>query len=144
MADMTMSDLAEKMRGIDIAMFATRTEGGRIASRPMSNNGDVEYDGDSWFFTFEESRTVRDIEADPQVELAFSGNKSLLGKPGVYVSVQGDARLIRDKAAFEQHWTKDVERYFEEGVDTPGVVLINVHASRIHYWDGEEDGEIRV
>lgn len=49
MADMTIQYLAKKMKGIDFSMFSTNTDGGLIASRPMSNNGDVEYDGDSWF-----------------------------------------------------------------------------------------------
>jgi general stress protein 26 len=39
---MTLSDLAKWMRDIDFAMLSTRTEGGAIAGRPMSNNGDVE------------------------------------------------------------------------------------------------------
>ncbi|MDB5380458.1 MAG: hypothetical protein JWO26_90, partial [Rhodospirillales bacterium] len=30
------------------------------------------------------------------------------------------------------------------GVDTAGVVMINVRAKRIHYWRGEEEGELSV
>lgn len=54
MTDMTLSDLAKKMAGIDFAMLFTTTENGALAGRPMSNNGDVEYDGDSFYFTFEQ------------------------------------------------------------------------------------------
>ena len=46
MSEMTLSDLSKAMRSIDFAMLSTRTEGGEIAGRPMSNNGDVDYDGD--------------------------------------------------------------------------------------------------
>ena len=144
MGDMTIKELAKRMKDIDFAMLSTRTDGGVIASRPMSNNGEVEYDGDSWFFSYEDTRTVRDIAADPRVELGFAGQKSLLGKPGIFISVQGDAEVIRDKAEFERHWTSDLERWFPEGTDTPGIVLLKVHASRIHYWDGEDEGELRV
>ena len=52
MTQKSLADLATKMRGIDIAMLSTRTAGGEIASRPMSNNGDVDDDGDSYFFTW--------------------------------------------------------------------------------------------
>ena len=56
--------------------------------------------------------------------------------------MEGRAELIRDKAAFAAHWTKDLDRWFEQGVDTPGLVLIEVQATRVHYWDGEDEGEI--
>lgn len=144
MSDWTLSDLSKKMQGIDFAMLNTRAEGGEIAARPMSNNGDVEYEGDSYYFTWEKSRMVDDIKRDPQVGLSFSGSKGLLGKPPIFIGVEGKAELIRDKAEFESHWTKELDRWFEQGIDTPGVVMIKVHASRIHYWDGEDDGEIKV
>ena len=143
-SEMTVSDLAKKMKDIDFALFSTRTDGGLIASRPMSNNGDVEYDGDSWFFTYDQTRLVRDLAQDAHAQLGFTGDKSLLGKPGIFVSVQGDAELIREKAQFEAHWTSELERWFPDGIDTPGIVLIKVHATRINYWDGEEQGEVRV
>jgi general stress protein 26 len=141
---MTLSDLADKMREIDFAMLSTRAEGGQIAARPMSNNGDVDYDGDSFFFTFEQSHTVQDIQRDPQVGLSFTGAKGLLGQPPIFISIEGEAELIRDKAAFEAHWTKDLDYWFKDGIDTPGVVLIKVHASRLHYWNGQDDGEISM
>jgi general stress protein 26 len=132
------------MREIDFAMLSTRAEGGQIAARPMSNNGDVDYDGDSFFFTFEQSHTVQDIQRDPQVGLSFTGAKGLLGQPPIFISIEGKAELIRDKAAFEAHWTKDLDYWFKDGIDTPGVVLIKVHAGRLHYWDGQDDGEIKI
>ena len=144
MSDWTFSDITEKVRDIDFAMLLTRTESGEIAGRPMSNNRDVEYDGDSFFFTWEQARSVADIERDPKVALSYSGSKGLLGQPPVFIAIQGAAELIRDKAEFEAHWTKGLERWFEDGIDTPGLVLIKVHANRIHYWDGENEGEVVV
>ena len=144
MTEMTLADLSKKMADIDFAMLSTRAENGAIAARPMSNNGDVEYDGDSWFFTYEEAHTVADIQRDAKVGLSFQGAKSLLGKPPLFIAVEGTAELIRDKAAFAEHWTKDLDYWFEQGIDTPNIVLIKVHASRIHYWNGKDEGEIRV
>ena len=141
MADKTLHDLSKAMRDLDFCMLTTGS--GRLTSRPMSNNGDVEYDGDSWFYAYEDSAKIRDIEQDPVVGLTFTEGKSLLGKPGLFVAIEGRAELIRDKAQFEAHWTKSLELWFSQGTDTPGMILIKVHAERIRYWNGEEQGELR-
>jgi general stress protein 26 len=142
--EMTLQDLAKKIGDIDFTMLSTRAAGGEIAARPMSNNGDVEYDGDSWFFTSEEAEMVSEIEREPQIGLSLQGKSGLLGKPPIFISIEATAELIRDKAAFQQHWTSSLDRWFPQGPDTPGIVLIKAHAKRIKYWDGEEQGEVRV
>jgi general stress protein 26 len=144
MSEITLAELAAKMRDIDIAILSTHTDGGEIAGRPMSNNRDVEYNGDSFYFTFDSSRMVADIGRNPKVSLSFQGNKGLLGSPPFMIAVEGRAELIRDRAAFEEHWTSDLDYWFKDGVDTAGLVMIKVRASRIHYWDGEENGEVAL
>ncbi|ACI58607.1 putative stress protein (general stress protein 26) [Rhizobium leguminosarum bv. trifolii WSM597] len=144
MASMTLEDLSSQLKKIDFCMLSTNAGSGRISARPMSNNGDVEYDGDSWFFSYEDSRKITEIEGIDIVSLTFTAPPSLLGKPGIFIAVEGVASLVRDKAAFEDHWVPDLERWFPEGVDTPGIVLIKVSASSIRYWDGEENGEVTL
>jgi len=144
MTQKTLADLAAKMRGLDIAMLSTKTAGGEIASRPMSNNGDVDYDGDSYFFTWGASRVVADIAGDDRVGLAFSVEPGLLAGAGLFVAVAGRAEVIRDKAQFERHWVPDLKAWFAQGVDTPDLVLIKVHAKRIKYWEGEDEGEVTL
>ncbi|MES2337005.1 MAG: pyridoxamine 5'-phosphate oxidase family protein [Pseudomonadota bacterium] len=140
----TLSDIAEIMRDVDFTMLSTKTADGGIAARPMSNNRDVDYDGDSWFFSMDDTLTVSDIGRDPNVGLTLHGNKGLLGKPPIFIAAEGKADIIRDKAIFEEHWVKDLDRWFKDGVDTPGLVLIRVKADRVHYWDGEDQGEVRL
>ena len=140
----TLADLSEKMRDIDFAMLSTHTAGGAIGARPMSNNRQVEYDGDSFYFAHNSARSVHDIADDPRVGLSFLGTSGLLGMRPFFVAVEGRAALIRDKAQFAEHWTTDLDRWFAQGVDTPGLVLIKVSAERLHYWDGEDEGEIAV
>src|SRR5690606_37282672 len=140
----SLADIARKMRHIDIAMLMTHGPQGHIAGRPMSNNREVDYHGNSYYFAWDDSQIVRDIEKDPKVALAFQGGRHMLGTPGVHINVEGTATLIRDRKLFLEHWNKDLERWFEQGVDTPGLVMIKVHARRVHYWDGSEEGEIDV
>lgn len=138
----TLAELAEIMKDIDFAMLSTHTQNGAIASRPMSNNRQVDYDGDNWFFACEDTRLIDDIRANPDVGLGFQGKAGLLGMKPVFVSIEGRAELIKDKAQFEAHWTTDLDLWFKEGVDTPGLTLIKVHGIRAHYWNGEDQGEI--
>lgn len=144
MATMTLPELSAKMRDIDFGMLSTRAENGAMASRPMSNNGEVEFQGDAFFFAHGDARTVVDIGRDNQVGLTFTGAAGLLGKPPLFIAIEGTAELIRDKAAFSDRWTTDLDHWFEQGVDTPGLTLIKVHADRIHYWDGAHEAEVEV
>lgn len=144
MADLDLHDLSKKMAKLDFTMMATRSHDGTMTARPMSNNGDVDYHGDSYFFAYADSRKVADLRADPHVTLSYTGAAGMLGGPPLFVTVEGSATLIEDKQAFADHWTKDLDRYFPEGIDTPGVVMIRVDAKAIRYWDGADEGTIAV
>jgi general stress protein 26 len=144
MADLKLSDISEKMRDIDFTILSTRTSGGQIAARPMSNNRQVDFDGDSYFFTCEDTGTVRDIQSDPNVGLSLQGKAGMLGMKPFFITIEGEAELIKDKGRFAEHWTKDLDAWFKDGIDTPGLTLVKVHAERLHYWDGFDEGEIEI
>lgn len=144
MAGKALSDIAKTLKDIDFVMLNTHADGGEIAGRPMSNNRDVEYDGDSWFFLDKASRTFGEVSKDPKVTISAQGHKGLLGKPPIFLSIEGKAELIDDLAAKQEHWTKDLERWWPEGPASDGVALMKVHATRVHYWDGEDQGDIPV
>ena len=125
--------IAEVLREIDICMLVTRRDGA-VRGRPMSNNGKVEYDGDSWFFTFRDSGKVADIEADPTVELAYVATEQ-----STWVSVEGRAEIVDDADRKEALWEPGLEQWFQHGPDDPQVVLLKVRADRVHAWaNGEE------
>jgi general stress protein 26 len=144
MADLSLDDISEKMRDIDFAMLSTRTSNGAISARPMSNNRQVEYDGDNYFFSLQDTGSVRDITGDPNVGLGYQAKSGALGMKPFFIAIEGRAELIRDKGRFSEHWTKDLDDWFKDGVDTPGLVLIKVHAERLHYWDGYSEGEVNL
>ena len=140
MSDQKLRALAQKMSGIDMTMFSTYSTHGRLDIRPMSNNGEVEYDGTSYYFAFEDSSVVKDIKRDEHVGLAFQS------KQGLYVAVDGKAKLTQDKVSMVERWTPSLEQWFKQGVETPGLTMIEVTAKRIRYWDtgsaDYDEGEI--
>ncbi len=140
----SITDIARKIRQMDIAMLMTHDPHGHITGRPMSHNRELDYRGDSFFFAWDDSQLVRDIERDPKVALAFQGGRHLLGGPGIHINVEGMARVVRDRRQFLPHWNPSLQRWFDAGIDTPGLVMIHVHARRVHYWEGAEEGEIDV
>lgn len=142
MGDLKLNDISAKMRDIDFAILSTRTAGGAISGRPMSNNRQVEYDGDNFFFTCDHHNSVRDIEGDPNVALNYQSKSGMLRMKPFFITIEGRAELIKDKTRFAEHWTKDLEAWFKDGIETPGLTLIKVHATRLHYWDGYDEGEI--
>lgn len=144
MSGRSLTDLAEKMRDIDFTMLSTRTAGGAIGARPMSNNREVDYDGDSYYFTYEDALMVADIRTEPRVGLSFQGKSGLLGQRPFFMAVEGRADIVRDCDRFAEHWSKDLDRWFPDGIRTAGLVMIHVRAERVHYWDGEDEGELTV
>jgi general stress protein 26 len=139
----TLEDISDTMKHIDICMMTTRTASGGLESRPMSNNKDVDYDGDSYFFANGDASAVSEIESDPEVNLGFSREPGLLTKP-FFLSVSGKGQVIRDRAELEKHWVPDLEMWFKEGLDTPGLTLIAVKAYALKFWDGFEEGELKL
>ncbi|MCI4646471.1 MAG: pyridoxamine 5'-phosphate oxidase family protein [Hyphomonadaceae bacterium] len=59
-----------------------------------------------------------------------------------YAAVQGKARLIRDRETMKQHWADSLDAWFEDGIETDGLVLIEVQPDRIAWWEGRDQGEV--
>src|SRR4026207_2281858 len=99
----TGSDSLEKLReiikDIDFCMLTTIDEEGDPHSRPMSSNGDIDPDGDLWFFTSASSHKVDEIESSPKVNVSFADPDNQR-----YVSVTGTAELVRDREKIAELW----------------------------------------
>ncbi len=137
MSDRSIADIAKRMKQIDIAMFVTKTgDDNKIAARPMSNNRDVnEQDGTTYHFTTDDGRIDNDLKNSSQCGATYSEGE-------FYAAIQGTGKLIKDRATQEKHWVKDLEKWFDKGLDTDGLILIEVKPDRIAYWDGRDQGEL--
>lgn len=133
-----MTDVSELMKDIDFCMLTTINDNGVLHSRPMSNNRNVKYEGDNYFFTYEDRDVCREIEKNTAASVSFS-----LPDDMIFVSIGGKAELVRDRAVMKKYWQDELERYFPKGVDQEGIILIKVTAQVVHLWEGEEENVIR-
>lgn len=135
----SIAQIAEMMRDLDFCMLTTKDEEGFLRSRPMSNNGEVEFDGDVWFFSSSDTQKVSDIESDPLVHLSYTDTKRFL-----FISMSGEAAIVRNAEKKRELWIEDLERWFDDGPDSDEIVLIKVTPSMVAYWNGEKSGEISL
>jgi general stress protein 26 len=133
--------LTKMMRGIDLCMMTTRGAGGTMHARPMSNNGEVDFTGDAWFFTWRDSQKVRELGRDPSVALSYVGGTK---SAPVWISVTGTAKIVDDAEKKTELWLKELEQWFDVGPEDPAIVLIRVKASRAQWWSYKDGGDVRL
>ena len=127
--------IASLIAKIDICLFATRGEDGELHARPMSNNGQVEWDGQSWFFAPSDGRLVAELQADPAAVAAYRAEEGF-----TFVSISGTATLETDGELKERYWLDELERWFPDGPADPKVTLIRLDAEHADWWTADGDG----
>lgn len=127
--------IASLIAKIDICLFATRGEDGELHARPMSNNGQVEWDGQSWFFAPSDGRLVAELRADPAAVAAYRAEEGF-----TFVSISGTATLETDGELKERYWLDELERWFPDGPADPKVTLIRLDAEHADWWTADGDG----
>jgi general stress protein 26 len=122
--------IADLVRGAKVAMLTTRTAEGKQVSRPMGLQ-EAEFDGDLWFFAYDSSAKVAQITADSEVNVSFSDTKN-----SSWTSIAGRAEVVHDRTKAEELYTPTLKAWFPDGLETPGLTLIKVHADSAEYWEG--------
>ncbi len=132
MTDTTQDEAKAKlwsmMQGIGFAMLTT-DDAGELRARPMVVAQD-HFDGVLWFFTRASSHKVEEVETDQRVGVSYANPDKQN-----YVSLSGTAKLVRDKAAIQEHWSEAMRAWFPKGVDDPDVALLRVAVHEAEYWD---------
>ena len=137
--DLDKKTVAKTMKEIDFCMMTTVRSNGELNSRPMSNNTNVEWDGDTWFFAFKDSSQVEETQANSHVNLSYSTPEEVL-----FISLKGRGEIVDDVAKKKELWYDDLERWFPEGPEDESVVLIKVVGERVDYWSKEGDGSLEL
>ncbi len=132
------AEIAKLMAALDLCMLTTH-DGDALHTRPMSNNGEVEFDGDVWFFSNADSRKVREIEADPRVIISYSAPDR-----GLWLALEGSASIVTDVAKKKEPWLEELEQWFEDGPEDDSIVLVKVSAERAEHWGSAGDGIVEL
>ena len=125
-----LEKLRAMVKDIDFCMLTTVDENGDPHSRPMSANGDIDPNGDIWFFTAASSHKVSEISKLPKVNVSFADPDNQH-----YVSITGTAELVRDPKKIDELWRPEFKMWFPEGKNDPEVALLKVNLEKAEYWD---------
>jgi len=122
--------LKEMLKDIDFCMLSTTDSQGDIHSRPMSLNGEIDNQGNLWFFTSSNSLKAHEIESRPKVNASFSNPDD-----NQYVSISGTAAIVTDQAKIKELWKPVFKAWFPDGPDQADVALLKVQIDKAEYWD---------
>ena len=126
-------DLAQLRTLIDktrIGIITSVNLDGHLVSRPMAIK-EREFDGDLWFFTEDPSHKTDEVRANPQVNVALDSGKG-------WVSLAGEAEIVKDAAKIDELWDTSAEAWFTEGRSDPKVALLKVTAHTAEFWASNE------
>jgi general stress protein 26 len=135
MAEATKSNQAGRpqllklIHDYDTAIFTTVSPDGSLHSRPMATQK-PQPDMDIWFVGRLDSTKIRDLEANPRINLAYYDKPS-----NGYVSISARVRLNRDRARIAEVWEADWKLWFPLGKDDPDITLIIVEPEQAEYID---------
>lgn len=87
-------------------------------------------DGCLWFFTRSDSPKARQVDADHQVNVAFTD-----AGDNTFVSLSGSAERVDDRAAIDAHWNEMVKVWFPDGKQDPQLQLLEINVQQAEYWD---------
>ena len=108
----------ELIKGMRIAMMATRGPDGKFRSRPMAV-ADTEFDGHLYFLTGEGSGKVHDLEKDDETVITFADPHKM-----AYVALRGVCSISADREAIKAHWSEPARAWFPKGIDDPNIALV--------------------
>ncbi len=125
--DRDREHLYDLLEGFSNAMLVTCAGEGVLHARPMAIAG-IERNGPAWFATSIDSPKVAEIENDPRVLLVFQGTAR-------FASVEGRARIERDRGLVERLWSPEWKMRFPEGKDVPSLCILEVEPRSAELWD---------
>lgn len=120
----------ELASGCEVLFLVAAAQGGlaRAPARPMRLL-QIDDTGVAWFFLDTGLETTRDMAAAGNVTLAWHDLPR-----SRWVTAEGRARVVRDRARIGQLWSPEHTAWMPEGLATPGLALLAVDLERVTWW----------
>lgn len=131
--------VADLIDDIGIAMMVCSDSSGQLRSRPMQTQQFDAQNGSIWFFASLDSLQTGQVEKFGTVNLSYA-----CPEKNSYVSVSGDATVLRDRYKMTSLWTPALDEWFPEGLDDPAICLIQVRIDHAEYWDSPSNKAITL
>lgn len=123
-----IADLLGNFRTAMLTLHSRET--GNLHARPMALQQE-RFDGSLYFFTRKETEKVGDLQADAHANVTMSSTEK-----NSYLSLNGTARTLDDRAKIEALWNPFAEAWYPDGKDDPSLTLLVVDVEGAEYWDG--------
>ena len=118
----------ELLLSFHTAMLVTHGGEDNLHARPMEI-AHVSADCHVWFFTDTQSSKTREIRQEDAVLLTFQKDHQK------YLSMDGIADLVTDRALIESSWQEPFRVWFPKGINDPNLMLVHIIPHRAEYWD---------
>ena len=124
----TLKKLSAMIKDIKFAML-TSEDGPHLRARPMVA-AQKDFEGTLYFYTHASAHKVDEVGAPERVGVSYADPDHQN-----YVSLSGNAQVVRDKAEIEAHWGEAMRTWFPKGVDDPDIAILKVDVEQAEYWD---------
>ncbi len=123
----------ELASGCEVLFLVAAGQGvlARAPARPMRLL-QIDDAGVAWFFLDTEMEAGRDVATPVNVTLAWHDLPR-----SRWVSAEGRARVVRDRARIGQLWTPEHTAWMPAGLATPGLALLAVDLERVSWWKAD-------
>lgn len=135
--DRAFEEIRDKLSLMEVAMVAYQAPGGELCSEPLQT-ARMDKEGNLWFFTSANQALVA-IAGNPHINLIYVNDKE-----GMYLSVSGTARVLRNRDLQAALWNGKLKRWLPHGPGGENTCLLKVVIGSYEYWDEPKSNLFRM
>lgn len=134
----SIQNLRSKIKSIRFGMLTTLNGDQSLSSRPMTQQ-QLDDNGVLWFFLSDTSLLASDLRQHPNINVTFAEPSD-----SIYVSISGNAELVKNREKAEELWSPAVAAWFPEGINDPHLSLIKFTIHAAEYWDSHSNKMLQL